>query len=656
MTLPVSESDQPVQAGPAIPAIEDESTPAAGAAVPVVIVSDVAARGQMTGDPIHVSFVTDRAVAAGSAVPIIMVGNTDLAYDLFTPDTDPLASTDDRTVIGTRWYSRDRMVYGGSAVGETAYGNSVIAQDDIERANGRIIQWVVRTEDAEAYLAIVAGSTPSSTDPVTDGYTWLWEFGRNVYGVPGQRVQIFDTHYAEQPKLYLITLLLFDRGAAFLRSTIGPEIAAWRVSPVPVPEYPETVVDYITYRGTQPTLTPYISARQSPNTGEALRGHQLMGYRVQDVPEWQALDPLASFADRFDGTGNLENGWTQQVGIWQRQNGAAICIGFGAGANYATHDSGMSDGNGLWLYRIKFPATGNMFAFCVLRQSGTEYIRLILEPTAWRLQAVAGGVFSHVITQTGYTPPRDVWIDILVMAQGTRYNVVIGDVPVQANWFEDTHPTAATYANHTGIGIGTFEANTFFDDVQAIPFVHTLPDAARNQSLPTGTQKTTLLQSFGAVPLTGSGNVVSVQDYGVHAVRVRSSIRMAATVGRFVFVGHCLACLDADNWFVVRLAADHDPVLGQADDEIEVMQRIGGVTVVVGKVQYPRMYLDNAVFVLDSQIERIRQTSWVHVWLDGDYVQSYPLPVELNAATKHGFYQNVTDDPGSQIESGAIYA
>jgi hypothetical protein len=660
MTLPISESTNTIQAGPATPAIEDDGTAAAGAALPVVIVSDVETRGQASGEPLRVSFVTDRAVVAGSALPIVMVGNTDLAYDLFTPNADPLVSTDDRTVIGDRWDSLDRVVYGGSAVEETVYGNGVIAEAAVERVPGRIVQWIVRPEDAEAYLAVVLGTTPGSANPVADGYTWLNEFGRLVYGVPGKRVQLHDTHYGTQPKVYLITFLLFDEGAAILRSTIGPEIAAWRTHPIPVPAYPDTRIDYVTTSGNAASLIPYVSARQSPNAGEALRGHQVLGYRVQDVPGWAVVDALATFADRFErANGAVGNAWTDTRGTFGISSGDLV-ITAQPGAQMAQTYHATPASDGLWLFDFTTGSVVGHWAFTFRHTSATTFLRFSNNGNnnTFVVQSYVAGAFSSTLFSGPISPAltANTRYTVLLITKNNTYLIALNDIMLTGSLQTDasSHNVAGL-----GIGFGTFDSVANAARVHRVAFYPhsvTLPTAAQSSAMLTGALSSSLLQSFGSVPLTGSGNVVSVQEYSVHAVRVRASIRMPATVGRFTFIGACVAYVDASNWFVVRLAADHDPVLGQADDEVEVVQRIAGVDTVVGKVQIPRQYVDNALFILDSQIEVKRSTSWVHVHLNGDYVESYPLPVELRGATKHGYYRNATDDSGSTVESGAVYA
>ncbi len=636
------------------------------------------------------------STVSSGAYALLRDAFTDTANPMVDGAAQPGAGT--RDVTGTRWFTTLGKLFGGSAVGEGSWGNSkVIYTGGLARLNGRTLWAVIRPEDRQSPLAFSWATATNITDPRTDGHGWYMLDGSLDIITPSLSVLIDVSIHDMRPMLYLIAHVLFDQGAALLISTVSTDgtTSPGRTTPWSVPAYPSASIAYVTWRGTTTPLYPSISAKDSPNTGEAINGHTFDDVRVIDVASWSALDSLATFADRFTRADNAttpSNSWINDRGTWGiLSNTLYIAVQPGAQMANCRREIGMSDGTYHWTINVL--GTVGQFAVTFRHVSVGNFIRFSNNGTtnAWHLQIYAAGAFSSSIASGPTVWAINTTYEITIKMIGNKYFITKDDVVLTTNWVADA---TSTYLAGTGIGVGTFDAvgvSPTFDNVAAYPLTVTLPsELQQTQSLAifqrtagatlgsdtftdtNGTLLTAHTPTAGplwSVPLAGSNATIQSNRLSLGGAGAQLALQSIATayhecqvdiilpgsLGNFTFAGICVAYIDVDNWFVARLAADY--VNQPNEHEIEVVRSLAAVVTIVGKVQFGVYFVAGNTVALKIQIVSDgKGSNVVLIYLDGNYVESYYLPAALNGSTGAGIYRDATTDSGAVFDNWSVKA
>lgn len=696
LRVAVVSDGRPIEGGPARPVIVvSDGRPTQGnEPLPVVLATGVQASQVLAGPAMAVVVVSGSLGPSGpAAYALLRDAFTDTANPMIDGPAQPGAGT--RDVTGTRWYTELGKLFGGSAVGETVWGNGRLIETptDTARLNGRTLWAVVRPEDRQSPLAFSWATVINSAAPLTDGHGWAMIDGSLDLIAPSKQVAIDASIHDMRPMLYLIGIVQLDAGAAVLISTVSADgtSSPGRTTPWAVPAFPSAAIAYITRRGTATPLYPSIQAKESPAAGEASQGHTFDDVRVEDVASWAGLDPLATFADRFPRTdGAIGNGWIADAGTWSIVSNQAKRSVSGGGLD-RVWQSVASSSDGIFQWTVTTAATYHVN--CLMRRrSATEYIRLTSNgDTRWALQVLpsfATIAQSGVLSDGSVPFPANTTRNVVVFVRGNNYFVLIDDIPASLGWLPDA---GNNYLTDTGIGMGDVSgfADTLYDNVAFNPLTVTLPtELQQTQSLavfqrtagatlgsdlftdPNGTLLTAHVPTSGpawTVPLAGAnatiqsnrlslggaGAQLALQSIGSAYHECQVDIILPGSLGNFTFAGICVAYVDVNNWFVVRLAADY--VAQPLEHEIEVLRSIAGVVTVVGKVQFGVYFVAGNTVALKTQVVSDgKGSNVVLIYLGGTFVESYYMPVALNASVSAGMYRDATTDSGAVLDAWSV--
>lgn len=688
MTLPISESDQPIQAGPAMPAIEDESAPVAGAALPVVIVSDVATRGQTSGEPLRVSFVTNRAVVAGSALPIVMVGNPPVLREQFTTDANPLVSTptlhvlDTRAVLrGVESAIRDQEPGTVGLPVTYAYGQEGIYLTRAdgsgwERTAGRIVALKVIPQDRNAWLTFGVSPVATNGDKRTDSHVLSHEDGKVIVGNGAQRVEIDPGKSNIRPLPYWGFFLVSPTYTELWLATIDDDTGGGMQDPVGIFGLPTARRLYVDFTH---ATTPIYPLYQLSGTLRYPLGSALDTVLIQDVSDALLLQDGgdAVFFDRVNRANSGNPGAPYTVtGDWDIVSNAIVVQSAGVITAEAQAD-------GYFVWEFDFPA-GIPFAGPVVRGVDNQnYLRFYTGGVnQYQLQVIQGGGYAGVVAgiSGGITWNTSGRNRVECYLSGNKMLWLINGVRVTGGWVEDT---ANWYLNGTRIGFADLNGAGLQARVKIIAaYDHqvTLPtDLLRYASLKHGTRGAsifsdtftaangTTLASRGWTVHSGTATVQSnaalLQDptvamatinAGVPTFEAVATIQLPPQTIVYTFIG-IVIWLDAQNYAYYRLAIDK---VGQPDtDEIERGLMLAGVDNVTGKVQM------NGLEYVAGAVKELAVQKWsdgeVYIYLGGKIRLYDRLPLALRGAPHVGVIRYAQDaDTGgnpSTVLDFAVY-
>lgn len=690
MTIPVSESDQPIQAGPAIPAIEDDSAPVAGAAVPVVIVSDVAARGQMTGDPIHVSFVADRIVAAGSAVPIVMVGNPPVLREEFSADANPLASTSTLHVVDTRAVLRSvesaiRDQEPGTVGVMTTYPYGQVGvyltQADgsgWERTAGRIVALKVIPQDRNAWLTFGVSPVATNGDKRTDSHVLSHEDGKLIVGNGAQRIEIDPGKSNIRPLLYWLFVVVHPAYTELWLATIDDDTGGGMVDPVGIfglPTARRLSVDFT--HATSPIYPIY----QGSGTLAYPLGSALDTVLIQDLPDeiLQQDGGDSVFFDRVNRANSTNPGGQYTLtGDWDIVSNAIVVQSAGVITTEAQAD-------GYFVWEFDFP-NGIPFAGPVVRGIDNQnYLRFWTNGVGqYQLQVIQGGSYLGNIVagiSGGITWNTNGRNRVECYLSGNKMLWLINGVRVTGGWVEDT---ANWYLNGTRMGFADLNGAGLQARVKILAcYDHqvTLPTGLlRYATLKNGTRGAGIFSvdfttatngtTFAALGLTmrsGTGVVqsgtgvlsdptvaIATINAGTPTFETVTTIQLPPQTIAYTFIG-LVIWLDAQNYAYYRLAIDK---VGQPDaDEIERGWMLAGIDNVTGKVQM------NGLEYVGGAVKELAVQKWadgeVHIYLGGKIRLYDRLPAALRGATHVGVIRYAQDadtggNPSTVLDFGVF--
>jgi hypothetical protein len=688
MTLPISESDQPIQAGPAIPAIEDASTPVAGTAMPVVIVSDVATRGQASGEPLRVSFVTDRAVVAGSALPIVLVGNPPVLREQFATDANPLISTNTLHVLDTRGVLRsvesairDQEPGTVGVMIAYPYGQEgvYLTQADgsgWERTAGRIVALKVIPQDRNAWLTFGVSPVATNGDKRSDSHVLSHEDGKIVVGNGAQRIEIDPGKSNIRPLPYWLFVVTHPVYTELWLATIDDDTGGGMQDPVGIFGLPTARRVHVDFTH---TASPVYPVYQLSGTLAYPGGSALDSVLIQDVPDAPLLQDGgdAIFFDRVNRANSTNPGADYTfTGDWDIVNNAIVVQSAGVITAEAQAD-------GYFVWEFDFPA-GIPFAGPVVRAVDNQnYLRIYTNNTnQYQLQVIENGGYAGVVA--GISGPVT-WNQngrnrVEAYLYGNKHLWIINGVRVTGGWVTDTENW---YLGGTRIGFADLNGAGLQARVKIIAaYAHqvTLPtDLLRYASLKHGTRGASIFQDLftaangttlasrgwtvksgtaivqnNAALLTDPTVAIATINAGVPTFEAVATIQLPPQTIVYTFIG-IVIWLDAQNYVYYRLAIDK---VGQPDaDEIERGRMLAGVDNVTGKVQMNGLeYVANAVKELAVQ-------KWadgeVHIYLGGKIRLYDRLPVALRGATHVGIIRAPQDaDTGgnpSTVLDFAVY-
>lgn len=650
MTLPVSESDQPVQAGPAIPAIEDDAAPVAGAALPVVIVSDVAARGQLSGDPIHVSFVTDRIVAAGNALPIVLVGGaTGLLVDSF--GTQPQRGT--RTITGSSWTLEDKALRGGRQLSSPAWGASRVVYTDADNQPfvwqaGRIVAALLTPADFADVWFFGLSSSATPGDPNADtGYHWILDAGQLKVRAKDQTITYEQGQSNIRTSTYLAYWLLLDNGAALFLQSVTDDSGGGMTDPIGLFGAPDARLVGVWERGTLATFYPVVSALGTGNP-DYPGGHMVQQMRVVDVPDLV----LPAFVDRFDRADTasvIGNGWNA-IGCVAGITSGQAHISSGSGFQFVMHANTLA--NCRIVVDLSFPQypTIPLVGVIVHGDSVSNFQNGIRIHTNGGNNLFVQAVQNRGFLDTLYSGPVT-WQatnHVEIILYNNQYKVFVNGIDAMSGmWRVDSN---SYYVNQTHIGLySQADPNTArWDNMQVYPHAVIVPELVTTFSGPTVFEPgTTLLSGVaGLVTVSGtwtnnsgvlsqtiaSGEAWRRQAVAAGGIEVEIDLLLPsgnpvslAGIGVGSFSGATIT-----SGLVARLY--RDPPSQPTNHEIELLQFANGSGVIIRKTTLGVFYAASTTYNLKFQIgeDRHRADSMIVYVLINDRVWlSYPVPASV---------------------------
>jgi hypothetical protein len=613
--------------------------------------------------------------------------------DLFTTDATPLMTgvaepgpgqrvvTDTRGVLRTVDGALRYQGIGGTGVLTTyPYGNVGMRWAGQERQAGRALVGLVTLSDRHDRITFGWSASAGAADKRAEGYHWSHEDGGLYASRPGMR-QIIDVTMSQiGPDQYLIVALLHSSGATVLLSSAGSKTGHGVTDPRGVPQYPDALVLDVSRSGNDATLYPNI---QFSDEMSYPLGHVIQDVRVVDLEDaWTNDYGLAQSYDLFSGSGALQVPWTVRAGTWS-QSGGALTLTGNAGFNRVSRP-GLADGR--FVFTVEIPSSGLPFFGCMIREvDANNYLRLFNDGTnTIKLHAFIGGNLVGQILGGAYTWELGETYEITVLTQGNKYQIFInGERFTGGGWVTDVNNWCV---NGTGYGPYVLDnghqAN--YHDVACYPHVITLPDAIGEGATPVirtagatlyqtdftaadgtsladlgwtlGSGTTATVQSNRA-QLSGSGQLLAVRDVGQRNVEINMRVICPPVVAGYIFAGPILWYTDANNWCAVRMAQD---IVGQPlNPEIEVMRRINGSEVVVGKFQsaIPE-YTANSAHDLRVQVgpdPNAPETDLLQVWWNNDLVITRRISAELPRSTTFGIHRPSVDD-GCVVDSWSVAA
>jgi hypothetical protein len=603
-----------------------------------------------------------------------------LFRDRFTPDADPLATGDGRTVTGT-WYSEDGALRGGATSlfggGSAAWGDArVLWETAITRSAGRTLMARVTPIDPGAPLWFGLLPNTSTSDPRAAANAHGWLFGQDT-GIhitePGNTVQIAVSSQSARPTQYLVAHVLRAAGCITLVSGIGEAGAfAGNADPVGIPTYPQAKVLWATQTGSVSTLYAGVYATTMPDAYPG--GHCIEDVRVLDADAYAGADALTTAYDDFaraDSATTLGSGWNVDAGTWGITGGAAY-VPSGSGFVRAWR-AGSADG--MLICDLTVPTTpSNGFGVIVRRQDADNYVRIWNDGDANKIQIATwvGGSFGANIYTTGAGIN---WVAgqtyrLVVKYHGNRYRLWIDGV-AKSDWETDAN---SRFLTATGVGLLGLETPTGarWDNFACYPSVVTLAAALQRGSVPdvwaggavigqdtfTDTDGTALTahtaESGGAWTVHGagtwaiSGNAAeptgttsATQAYSTAAVEVEGTLRTAAFNAALdsIFAG-VLALHNADGTAFYGIRAYMDPTQ-LFSDELELTIESPSLARIVKKVNIGNYWQPSSDYVLRMQA----RGRWLHVFLNGGgCLLSYRQTGTVMAGTHAGMYAEALDD------------
>jgi hypothetical protein len=672
MTLPISESDQPIQAGPAIPAIEDDGTPVAGAAVPVVIVSDVATRGQASGEPLRVSFVTDRAVVAGSALPIVLVGNPPVLREQFATDANPLISTDTLHVLDTRdvllteeGAIRDQEPGTIGVLTTYAYGDEGVYLTQADgsgwaRQAGRVVAFLFWPQDRNAWLTIGVSPVASNGDKRTNSLVLSHEDGKLVIGNGTQRIEIDSGKSNIRPIQYWLFVVAHPAYTELWLATIDDDTGGGMTDPVGLLGLPDARRVYVDFTNVS---TPLYPVYQLANTLAYPLGSALDTVLIQDLPDatLQQDGGESVFFDRVNRANNTNPGAQYTVtGYWDIVSNAIVVQSAGIISTEAQAD-------GYFIWEFDFPSGIPYCAPVVRMVDSQNYLRLYTNnANTYQLQVIQAGGFAGVVA--GISGPVT-WVQngrnrVGCYLQGNRMLWLINGVQVTNGWVTDSANwfltgTRMGFQDLNGAGLqARVKILACYDHAVTLPadlqryatlrrgtrgaqiYQDTFTDAngttlaSRGWTVHTGTAT---IQNNAAL-LTGADEAMATIDAGTATFEAVATIQLPPDSILFTFIGLVIR-KDANNYAYYRCAIDK--VAQPNADEIERGRNLAGQNHITGKTQMDGLqYTAGATRVLSV---RVWADGWVHVYLDGGIRLADRLPVALRGASRIGLYRYFED-------------
>lgn len=590
--------------------------------------------------------------------------------------------TDVESVIFTL---ADRLRGGGQTV-SAVWGESKIVWPAISRAAGRVFVARVVMEDGKQDLAIGFASADSIGDPTADGHAWYAAGGGLKATTPGTTVVIDSGTRAIRPMMYLVVIMLDTTGATLMLSTISNDTGTGMLDPLGIPQYPSARVVWIDRAGSAASLYPFVSYYS--DTYGYPNGHAIEDVRVLDVADWASGNALATVFDAFtraNSTTSLGGAWATDNGTWGISSNQAYLAG-GSGFVRAYLANTTAAGDGIVICNITVPTTAtDSFGLMLRRQDANNFIRLWNNGQSNNiyLQTWVAGGFGAAINSTSQTWVGGQTYTIVVAMVGNRYSVWVDGV-LKMDWITDSNSRFITATSN-----GLFSINSptglRWDNFGVYPLTVTLPDEVQDGAVPliytagstlasdtfTDSNGTSLsahtAESGGAWTLhsstweinsnkAGCTGVTSgetghaTQDAGVVDVECSIDITVpnpvdAGTVVRAGIVGRLE---DVNNHYQIRLFVDPSQ---PAEDEVELIETIGGSGGIVHKVSMADFFTSGATYTLKVQFK----SDLIHVFLDGKPRISYYMQTGYPTGTNFGLYVADTDD-GCTFDNWSVKA
>jgi hypothetical protein len=594
-----------------------------------------------------------------------------------------------RDVTGALWKIIDGSLRGGMQPTSPTWGNSKITWDGQTRADGVALWALIQPTDRQADLGFGWASTIAVTDPTTNGHHWLVNDGYPRVSMPSKLVTLaaspdLGKSGVIRPTQYLVCIVMRAQGAFYLISSHAAHTRTGVANSndyIGIPQYPQARVFWVDDATTTTPMYPHISALEVNGPTHL---HYMDDLRVKVISPWASDAGLATFLDRItraDSTSSIGPTWTNLVGTFGVSSNKAYCQAT-TGQNVATTNSGLS-GDGIWRVRITAPTTTtNQFGFAIRIVNSTNFIilhngggnnLLIHKCVAGSFTQLASTPVSWVAGQT---------YELTTITLAGRYQVYL-DGSILFDW-ESINDTA----HQTGTGFGPYTFNTTaagarWDDFMAIPSTVTLPAdiqigarpsiftvgstiatddfTAANGTALSGRTTTTGAKTWTTV---GAGweintnkarntNINSTEvnyfayiDAGVADYEITADITSSA-VNDWFYVGFVLRRSDANNltYFRLRMGSDQP-----GNDEIEIWEVTGGVTLDTVKHQLGEFYTVSTTYAVKAQVVG----RFMHIFVNGEPILGYVFSGGITG-TGVGLYHNSADD-GSTFDTFAVKA
>lgn len=579
------------------------------------------------------------ATATGlAAVPELAFQQDSVAYllrDKFTANQNPLVDGNAsegsgvgyRDVTGTSFYAAGGRLRGGhnSSEGKIVYKPSS-GVSGWTRQGGRTFAAMITPDDAEGDVSLWLAETAGTLN----GYGIRFA-GKTVYCKDPNGTEItaliVDSLQAAKAIPYLVGITLNEeRGAVYWISTDTSYTPAgdWEI-----PAYPDARILYVTTNGTFTTVHPTLWANSGFNYPG---GVVIEDARLMDIADWDGADGMALVADRFnraDSSTTMGGSWAEDSGNWGISSNKAYTTDGGR----AAINAGVSD---YWIVtRVDVATVSNDNFGILLRRNAsdaTDYAYIASENTQnVYLKRWINNGFVDTDYSTYMAWADSTTVQFLVGANGNQVRAWFdgGNATVmQPDTLNDTQHQTGTYVGLYG------DPNTRWDYFAAYPIKIALPTATFgkgaypkrftvdsvdvNNSTFTGTNGTAItsyspvtggnwsvmngtwtIQS-NRIEATGTGDLATYVNSNYADVQVSVDVVTPGTVTQ-LRNGLILRRSDDNNFVRVRLFQDDVSQLNQ--DEIEILETIGGSGAVVHKCYLSDFFLTNTSYTLKVQVQ-----------------------------------------------------